>query len=338
MIVACLFAWQFHASAQEFAVPDGFELQRLRPLGGKMAKPEGWHYIERHEGPKYSWIISQEPLDKNPALTGARIQLFNGVKKGTGKLPSEFCKEFLKGCEKRGSEHIVIPESESGIFHRAGVQMLESLEVKEKKVENRVIYFTFWHDESDVAAMMSLGCRTEEWEKLAPTLNVMAKVQLFDMDRYVKDGKVTGLPVNQVDGPSKRQAVGAAEKLLADPLAVDTAAQLNIITRFAELSSEVQVDVNIEFFPWMKTDPKADNGPILFGSFIAGNMKPQLAKKEKADHSLEGLRSLLGVYEKLRAKNEFMEVAQYEQWLKLDEKELKAFVEKVRSRAGKLEG
>lgn len=62
--------------------PEGYEIQLLEPLGGKILRPKGWYYSENHGGSQYSWTISKEDSSSGPYETGMKIQMFAGIEKG----------------------------------------------------------------------------------------------------------------------------------------------------------------------------------------------------------------------------------------------------------------
>jgi hypothetical protein len=87
-------------SESAFFVPEGYELQELKPTGGKILRPKGWFYTEAHKEHAFMWTVSKENPEGGSYETGVRIQCFVGVEEITGKSPKEFVRSFLD-CKKK---------------------------------------------------------------------------------------------------------------------------------------------------------------------------------------------------------------------------------------------
>ena len=161
-------------------VSDGFERQLLEPLGGKILRPEGWYYSENHGGPRYSWTISKEDSSEKPYETGMKIQLFAGIKEGTGKTPKEFCNSFLKSKENSTKVITRFPETKQGMFTRKGVEVEEG--------DYHLIYSAFWMN-SDIAVISIAGSPTGLWEKYKDTFQIMGGFELIDMERFERESE-----------------------------------------------------------------------------------------------------------------------------------------------------
>jgi hypothetical protein len=63
-------------AAEKAKVPREFVMQILEPTGGKIQRPIGWFYTERHSLPSlYTWILSREDASKGPNPTDRAIRL-----------------------------------------------------------------------------------------------------------------------------------------------------------------------------------------------------------------------------------------------------------------------
>lgn len=165
--------------------PSGFELQILEPTGGSMFRPDGWHYAELHGGPRYKWIVSKEDPSLGPYKTGVMLQLFSGIKEGTGKTPKEFCEAFLESRSASAKTvHLNYPETDMGLFTRKGVMVSEVTEFKGKPVLYRVVYSVFWMSGDSIAAVMSAGCPEADWDTYSDTFDTMGQIKLIDMTRF----------------------------------------------------------------------------------------------------------------------------------------------------------
>jgi hypothetical protein len=103
-IAIVVFALDAPAFAQ--SLPTKFVTQILEPTGGKIPRPKGWFYAERHHGPVYDWMITREDTHDGtgPYTTGVRIQMFSHVKDGTGKSAKQFILDFIAAKKKEAAK------------------------------------------------------------------------------------------------------------------------------------------------------------------------------------------------------------------------------------------
>jgi hypothetical protein len=161
--------------------PEGYEIQLLEPLGGKILRPKGWYYSENHGGPKYSWTVSKEDSSSASYETGMKIQLFTGLREGTGKSPKELCTGFLNS--KADSTKVItkFPETEQGMFTRAGIEVEEKINSE----TYHIIYSAFWMN-SNIAVISIAGSPVDLWDKYKDTFQIMGGFELIDMERFEK--------------------------------------------------------------------------------------------------------------------------------------------------------
>lgn len=189
-----LVLWVATVSLGAMEVPAGFDLQILEPTGGKIAKPKEWFYAEQHHGPVYVWVLSKEDSRKEPYLTGLKIQVFSGVKKGTGKSSKEFCLTFLDS--KRTSTKVISasPESAQYLFTRQCLEVEEEVLINAKRGLYHINYSVFWSENSDLAVITIAGAPVEVWPEYQEVFQVMSKFELIDMKRFEKEGQSQSLP------------------------------------------------------------------------------------------------------------------------------------------------
>jgi len=104
-----------------------FVTQMLEPMGGKILRPKNWFYCESHRGPVYMWTLSKDDISNHhPYITGVRIQLFTGIKEGTGKTSKQFILDNEAGIKKIASKIIKTwQEDDQGLFTRTGLEVEE---------------------------------------------------------------------------------------------------------------------------------------------------------------------------------------------------------------------
>jgi hypothetical protein len=125
-------------------------------------------------------------------------------------------------------------------------------------------------------------------------------------------------------------ALKAISMLEEDPNSEKIHGILGFISNFAEKSDDVLVVVDQKYFPWMiginGTNENIQNlkktSSLLIGAFIAGNVKPQIQKKEKKDHPFEGLKLMLKLYKIWSEKGTIEKIQQLDDWTKLDDSQL----------------
>ena len=102
-----------------------------------------------------------------------------------------------------------------------------------------------------------------------------------------------------------------------DPTGEYAEGALSIIVNYAKNSPDVIATLQSELFPFEfdKIEVKAQT--IFLGSFIAGNIEPQILQKTKKDFPFEGVKLLLYTYTKLRDKNLFKKNKTFEEWIAL---------------------
>jgi hypothetical protein len=170
------------ASAVAEAPPTKFVTQIMEPTGGKISRPDGWFYSERHHGPVYDWVISREDTHAgvDPYTTGVRIQTFTGVKEGTGKSAKQFILDFVEGKKKEASKVIETCEPhEQYLFTRICLETEEG--------PHHILYSLFWgSNDLDIAVVSIAGTTKELWQTYAPTFHKMGSFELIDMKRFEK--------------------------------------------------------------------------------------------------------------------------------------------------------
>jgi hypothetical protein len=194
MLIAPILSLLFSlAPAQAtISVPDGYELQLLEPLGGKIARPKDWFYRERHGGPSYIWILSKEDPDQGPYRTGIRIQTLQGIKTGTGKTPEEFLRDFLT--QKKSTSKVFSecgPET-VGMFTRMCLETEELIEDNGPPTIYHIQYSVFWLDSGDLATVVTAGAPQPLWLEYKTTFDIMGAFELIDMSRF--DSKAEPVP------------------------------------------------------------------------------------------------------------------------------------------------
>jgi len=161
--------------------PTEFVNQVLEPTGGKIMRPKDWFYTESHGGPSYVWTISREDASKGPYTTGVRIQVLEGVEKGTGMSPKQFV--LLTVAARRDIATKILntcPEQDQGLFTRI------CLETEEGPYHIR--YSMFWGNRRiDIVVVSIAGTTKELWNTYAPTFDRISAFELIDMKRLDRD-------------------------------------------------------------------------------------------------------------------------------------------------------
>lgn len=156
-------------------------MQVLEPIGGKILRPKDWFYTEQHRGPTCMWTLSKEDVARGePYTTGVRIQLFTGIKAGTGKTAKQFVLDHI-ATRTRQAERVISTRDEYdlGMFTRVGLEVEEG--------PYRVLYSFFWgKGDLDMAIVSASGTTKELWERYVPTFDAMAAFDLIDGSRLKK--------------------------------------------------------------------------------------------------------------------------------------------------------
>ena len=190
--------WREEASEDvTFFIPEGYDLQELKPTGGRILRPKGWFYTEGRREHAYMWTISKEDPSKGPYETGVRIQCFIGVQEATGKTPKEFVQSFVDGKKKTASVISQRAQHKQGLFTRIGLEVKESLALGGKERPYHILYSCFWGDGADLVAIVISGAPAEQWEKYADAFDAMSGFELIDMKRFGGEDrtKTSSLPL-----------------------------------------------------------------------------------------------------------------------------------------------
>ena len=171
-------------SGWEFEVPEGYAEQVLAPTGGRIARPEGWHYVERHGATTYRWIIALENPDEQPYETGVSIQMLPGVTEPTGLAPQVFAESFIAN-KKQTAEHLGDCAAESGdLLSSLCIEVLEQVEQPDgSEHAYRIRYALYWGNYNlDMVVVMVAGTTPEKWEDMAGIFQTMAHFQVLDLN------------------------------------------------------------------------------------------------------------------------------------------------------------
>ncbi|MEM1060190.1 MAG: hypothetical protein AAGK14_13155 [Verrucomicrobiota bacterium] len=164
----------------EETVPAGYVAQILEPTGGRILRPEDWHYQERHRGKRYDWVIAQEDLEANKGRyqTGVRIQCFIDIEENTALTPKQFMlAEYQKVKAKADRVVRYCEEQEDGIFTRICLETIEG--------PYHILYSYFWMSSGgDLAVVTIAGAPKEEWDNHRETFDTMQSFELIDMRRF----------------------------------------------------------------------------------------------------------------------------------------------------------
>ncbi len=158
-----------------------FVTQVLGPTGGKIPRPKDWFYSEGHRGPTYMWTLSREDTSgSRPYTTGVRIQMFTGVKRGTGKTTKQFILDIVAAKKKEPLKVVkTCGEENQGLFTRIGLETEEG--------PHHILYSLFWgNNDLDIAVVSIAGTTKELWKTYAPTFDKMSAFELINMKRFEK--------------------------------------------------------------------------------------------------------------------------------------------------------
>ena len=123
-----------------------------------------------------------------------------------------------------------------------------------------------------------------------------------------------GLSVAQAEPVSKREAREAIAVLEKSVLGANAAEAAATITRFADESEEVLIDVGPETMPWVQDSagPDAKIRELLTAAYIAGNVKAQLAKRQPNDDPYNGW-LFVKAYREIRGKRSRITIPEVEE-------------------------
>jgi hypothetical protein len=176
--------------------PEGYVVETLNPIGGKLLRPKDWFFAEAHRAKVLMWTASREDISKSGKYeTGVRIQVLMEIKKNTGKSPKEFILDFVES-KKKGAAKVIetCPEKDQGMFTRICLQTEEG--------PYRILYSLFWGNKDlDMAVVSISGTTKEQWETYAPVFDTMSAFELMS----AKDAKLEPAATPAPATPAKRR-------------------------------------------------------------------------------------------------------------------------------------
>ena len=188
---------EFQPSTAPFKIPAGYSAQVLDPIGARVPKPKDWFYGRTYDPRGYTWILSREnPSAKGGYQTGLRIQLLQGVKKGTGKTLKDFVDDFFTKKKADGGTKVLKADitKTCGAKPPAGLRRacLESEEpvAGQGKQMFHLAHIALWNDDTDSIVIMTFGAPVKEWGKLRDTAAEMTgKLELPDFSKKLKEAR-----------------------------------------------------------------------------------------------------------------------------------------------------
>jgi|GEM_PF-1189429 len=129
-------------------------------------------------------------------------------------------------------------------------------------------------------------------------------------------------------GQNLRNVLHHISVIETKPLSAQADIAYEKVLKFATISDKVTVKIDAKLCPSLKyRNIKTKWSALLIGSFIAGNIKPQILKRIKKNHGYEGLLLSLNTYLKIKRVDENFKIKEMEKFLKLKaEKKLRIFI------------
>jgi hypothetical protein len=167
---------------KEFVAPEGYVVQELGAIRGKILRPKDWFYNEQFQKTTLIYKIAREDIRKGGAVeTGLTINVVFDVKKLSELTPSEYADIYIK--DKLKSSSLVSKEEarKEGKLMRKGVLVDETRKLPTETKDYRIGYTFYCHDEADVLIVMIFGTPASAWKEVEPIQQtMMAKVMFAD--------------------------------------------------------------------------------------------------------------------------------------------------------------
>lgn len=168
--------------------PIGFEEKELKPIGGKILVPDGWHLSGGMTENGFMYVLSKENNPDGTYQTGFRIQGILKIReKGLSPLEAtvynwkrfkDGAKEVIKVCD----------EEDVGLFKKT---CLETIETNPANPDDdfHIIYSFFWNDEMDMIITGIFGAPESEWEEAEAIYYKIKDFTLFDIEDMETDSE-----------------------------------------------------------------------------------------------------------------------------------------------------
>jgi hypothetical protein len=169
--------------AEETAIPEGFELQKLE-LGGEILRPKGWKFETREIGKTIATKM-WEPLPDDPDSynydTGFSIDIVTNTAEA-GLTPSAYAEQYMESLKQQGTVVREYDPVEANGMVQSSVLLDQKLNRNGSEKDYRIRTILFAHDENELLFVLTFGTVANDWDKYEPTFRVMTqKLKLIDL-------------------------------------------------------------------------------------------------------------------------------------------------------------
>ena len=166
--------------ADDFSVPDGYELQVLDPIDGRIAKPKGWYYSKTETPTGWVWTLSKERGEYD---TGLKIQLFHGFESEKySKTNKEFIEGFINHIITTSNEVRSCGVHDYGDFVRHCVEVFETFTTSKGTKDYRIQYTGVWYKKIKIGVTTTFGTRPDLWGQYKDEMEVMSYKTINEKD------------------------------------------------------------------------------------------------------------------------------------------------------------
>jgi hypothetical protein len=161
--------------------PEGYVIQKLRPLGGELLMPQSWHFVGGITEIGFLYTASKELRADGSYDTGFRIQGIMKIKERYHIAPLDAVVQNIEA-KKKGAIEIIkeCKETQEGLFKKRCLETVEKVSGREGAVSFHIVYSFFWNDTMDTMIANTFGTPVSEWNEEVKIYNVMKNLVLFD--------------------------------------------------------------------------------------------------------------------------------------------------------------
>ncbi len=184
LLASLLCATSLHCLAETPPpLPKGFISQMLEPTDAKLVRPKAWFFNKIKTSSGHIWTISAEEATKTPYETGLRVQLLEGVEKGTKTAVDVFAQGFLD--RKKAGAKVVreCKATDQNAFKRTCLETEEKIDKPDgSRKELHVLYTVYWSKALDKVIISSFSSPADKWDAVKTTASTLSALDLSGDD------------------------------------------------------------------------------------------------------------------------------------------------------------
>jgi hypothetical protein len=164
-----------------FPVPEGYRLESLDIVDGKVAVPADWTSRMGTLGRNsIVWTFAKDRRPDGSFDTGMSLQIFVGLSKSGVSSPMIAAIKAAEDIRKRGKLVRECDREEQEHFFKKCIELIETGSPANPAAEFHVLYSVMYGKVMDLLIISAFSAPEAEWNDLVPITQVMSNMRLFE--------------------------------------------------------------------------------------------------------------------------------------------------------------